>query len=109
MRTAQEKRTVEDQMKRQAITYHDLARTVHAQVRQEEARSGRATERGDYQGAARHLAAAESMTEWANTLIGPGWKVYAQEHEGERGGSPYRVPGPPPAPGPAAKPDPARD
>ncbi|WP_371584558.1 hypothetical protein [Streptomyces sp. NBC_01314] len=94
MKTAQTAPTVEDRMKRQAITFHDLARNLYAKVREEEARSGRATERGDYQGSARHLAAAESMTEWANTLIGPGWKAYAKEHEGDHGGSPYPVPGP---------------
>lgn len=96
MKTAQPTATVEDRMKRQAITFHDLARNLYARVRMEEARSGSATERGDYQGAARHLAAAESMTEWANILIGPGWKVYAKEHEGAHGGSPYPVPGPAP-------------
>ncbi|MFF3617551.1 hypothetical protein [Streptomyces sp. NPDC002580] len=76
--------TVAERMRRQAVTMHDVAMSLHAAVREQEGRSYRATQRGDYQTSARHLAAAEAMTEWADRLIGPGWKVYAEEHAGER-------------------------
>lgn len=86
--------TVEQRMRGQAITFHDLAVSLFANVAEHEGRSHRATERGDYQTSARHLAAAENVTEWANKLMGPSWKEYAKRYA-------YATPTPP---GPQATP-----
>lgn len=83
--------TTEDRMKGQAITFHDLAVSLYRSRAGCVSRAQTATGAGDFRAASLHIASAENLTQWADTLMGPGWKEYAKPYA-------YQTPPPPQAP-----------